>query len=784
MSISTIAAELYTIQARKNVPLKTAFSMIVREDLAMRFSVYNLARIITKSEFIATVAQTAFGKRTPLQRKQDKQQEEKEKADNDFKRFTTSSIATLNRRIGLLTTIAERNSQLISNLYSELGSGRTQRRIDPRFLMTAVRVQMPSKTVKGKLDLIAKELEVLKKQNKKQRERIRGTTAKKKTKQEEAKDQKSFLDNALPFLLRNPRILALMAGGAAAAVSVGSFAAQAAALFNLTKSFERTMGRFQGEPGFEMTPEDKFLQMLGLPTTEEISKVFDAGVLGISAATVTSGGIYAASKIRERIRKRKMATPTEGRMQLINQYTKEFRSQGYEYREAQRLAGQKVKKMPEQINRFKPIMKAFKGGAKIFAPIAAADVAITLAQMSGYVSDKSMGKISDQQFKAQMVGGYSDLISTVGLTGFGTILGGAAGTFATPIVGTLLGALGGGLTGYLASIYFEDDLQGLAETVFELIHGGGAATASTETGMVASINESRRVAGVAGSMGEQQVTRPPVSPSTPILSSLLERGESRAFGGYTAYNQKVGNTFKAGRADLEKLTVNDIIGAQSRGQFFAVGKYQLIPTTLKAAKEKLGLTGNEKFTPQLQEHIFANYLIGDKRPAIRDYLNGTSDNLEAALLALAQEWASVSTEYDQMKSYYAKDKASISKREAASALKYERERRLSLRSQGVNVSVMPAPAPQVPPISTTPNAMVSEPPRSDATVSTTAAEEKVEIQDAQITSQAALQVSAAMNGQITRVQEQINSHDSRISIQERNSRTNLARNTEFEKYLA
>ena len=783
MSISTIAAELYTIQAKKNVPLKTAFSMIVREDLAMRFSVYNLTKIITKSEFLATVAQTAFGKRTPIQKQQDKQQEEKEKAENDFKRFTTASIATLNRRIGLLASITERNSQLISNLYSELGAARMQRRMDPRLFATAVKLQMPAKTVRGKLDLIEKELKVLKEQNKKQRERIRGTIAsKRKTKQEEKQEQKGFLDNLLPFLLKNPRLLALMAGGTTAAVSLGSFAAQAAALFNLKKSLERTAGRFQGRPGFEMSEGDKFLQQLGLPTTEDYSKIFDTGVVGVSALTLTSGGIYAASKIRDRLRKSKMATPAEGRIALQNRFTTEFRNQGYEYREAQRMAGQKVKKTTEQIRRFKPVMNAIKGGAKFFAPIAAADVGITLSQMSGYVSDRSIGKINQEQYKAQMIEGYTDLISTIGLTSFGSILGGAAGTLATPVVGTLLGVLGGGLTGYLASIYFEDDLQGLAKKVFELIHESGTSSAITAQGMVSQNTIDSRNRGTGGQLN--QVSRPPIAPSTPILSSLLERGESRAFGGYTAYNQKVGNEFKAGKADLDKLSINDIIAAQSRGQFYAVGKYQLIPSTLKEAKEKLGLTGNEKFTPQIQEHIFANYLIGDKRPAIRDYLNGSSDNLEAALLALAQEWASVSTEYDQMKSYYSKDKASISKREAAIALNYERQRRLSLRGQGIDVSVVPAPMPQVPAISTTPNATVTSPPREEPIIREDIEETSLNIQNSQVNSQAALQVSAVANEKITRVQEQLNNHDSRLNIQERNTRSNLSRNSAFEEQYA
>ena len=85
MSLASIATNLYTIQSRKNVPLKTAFSMMIREDMAMRFSVYNLVRIITKSEFLATVAQTAYGKRTPLQKMQDEEDRKREMNDQKFK---------------------------------------------------------------------------------------------------------------------------------------------------------------------------------------------------------------------------------------------------------------------------------------------------------------------------------------------------------------------------------------------------------------------------------------------------------------------------------------------------------------------------------------------------------------------------------------------------------------------------------------------------------------------------------------------------------------------------
>ena len=162
MSLASIATNLYTIQSRKNVPLKTAFSMMVREDMAMRFSVYNLVRIITKSEFLATVAQTAYGKRTPLQKMQDEEDRKREMNDQKFKVYTQVTFGRINNRLNLLTSIAERNSQLIMNLYSELGYFRGQRKVSFNSSAGfATRVMLPSKTVKTKIEEIEKQIKLL-----------------------------------------------------------------------------------------------------------------------------------------------------------------------------------------------------------------------------------------------------------------------------------------------------------------------------------------------------------------------------------------------------------------------------------------------------------------------------------------------------------------------------------------------------------------------------------------------------------------------------------------------
>lgn len=76
------------------------------------------------------------------------------------------------------------------------------------------------------------------------------------------------------------------------------------------------------------------------------------------------------------------------------------------------------------------------------------------------------------------------------------------------------------------------------------------------------------------------------------------------------------------------------------GRLFALGKYQIIPDTLQAAKTSLQFKDSDVFSPANQDRCFSEYLIAKKRPAVMAYLNGRG-TIEAAALALAQEWASV-----------------------------------------------------------------------------------------------------------------------------------------------
>lgn len=129
------------------------------------------------------------------------------------------------------------------------------------------------------------------------------------------------------------------------------------------------------------------------------------------------------------------------------------------------------------------------------------------------------------------------------------------------------------------------------------------------------------------------------------LDEVVAKGE----GSYNSYNRGVaGDSARSGkRYNFTDMTVREIMQMQSsRGpdRIFAVGKFQIIPETMRVVVNSMGLTGDEKFTPELQHRMFREVLVASKRPAIKAYITGDDDSPAAlwkAQLALAQEFASV-----------------------------------------------------------------------------------------------------------------------------------------------
>lgn len=140
--------------------------------------------------------------------------------------------------------------------------------------------------------------------------------------------------------------------------------------------------------------------------------------------------------------------------------------------------------------------------------------------------------------------------------------------------------------------------------------------------------------------------------SNPLLD-LIVQGES-GNAGYNAYNRGTyvdangGKHIRGpnGAIDFSSLTVGEVLDRQHlRGddsnRLFAVGKYHITPATMSDAISQLQVKRDEPFTPALQDRIFSEYLIVEKRPDIHDFITGKPGiSLEAAQRSLALEWAS------------------------------------------------------------------------------------------------------------------------------------------------
>ena len=133
-------------------------------------------------------------------------------------------------------------------------------------------------------------------------------------------------------------------------------------------------------------------------------------------------------------------------------------------------------------------------------------------------------------------------------------------------------------------------------------------------------------------------------PTNP-LGALIASGE----GGYGSFNRGRAGDANGATIDFSQMTVGEVMRRQGLpnghpDELFAVGKYQMIPGTMSETVERLGIDRNERFTPQLQERMFADYLIDEKRPQVRAYITGETsgpEGLQAAQLALAREFASI-----------------------------------------------------------------------------------------------------------------------------------------------
>ncbi|HDR9022692.1 TPA: mannosyl-glycoprotein endo-beta-N-acetylglucosamidase [Burkholderia vietnamiensis] len=188
--------------------------------------------------------------------------------------------------------------------------------------------------------------------------------------------------------------------------------------------------------------------------------------------------------------------------------------------------------------------------------------------------------------------------------------------------------------------------------------GGGAKLAAPRGSAAPAAAASGSLAGAMSQLADTAFGR------------LISRGE----GDYNSVNRGARGGYRAGTENLEGMTLAQVMAAQRAGQFNAAGRYQIIGSTLAEAARSLKLNGDEVFDRKLQDRIFEQYLVRNKRRAIADYVEGRSDDLRGALRAASREWASVA-DPDTGRSYYAgkgNNRASITAAEMEAALRNTR----------------------------------------------------------------------------------------------------------------
>lgn len=131
------------------------------------------------------------------------------------------------------------------------------------------------------------------------------------------------------------------------------------------------------------------------------------------------------------------------------------------------------------------------------------------------------------------------------------------------------------------------------------------------------------------------------------LADLIGSVESDTVGGYNAANAGsamdlgINGLTKITGKSCEELTIKEVMALQRRQLLYAVGRYQMIPTTLRAAVKWAKFSENDYFTPANQDKLLLA-LIQHKRPKVWHYIQ-TGENLEGAVNALAKEWAGIPT---------------------------------------------------------------------------------------------------------------------------------------------
>jgi hypothetical protein len=164
MALRDVAVNLMMMQSMRGASITRLMRESVKQNVMARFSVLGMAATLTRSQTLKQIALMRYANKVDQER-QMKSDMAIEAQNEKFKSYVTGSIKTLSNQVTILTAVSEKNTALINTIMSDLGYFKGQRKFNvltQSGKITAPRAPLSSRSVKGRIEAINKEIEMLK----------------------------------------------------------------------------------------------------------------------------------------------------------------------------------------------------------------------------------------------------------------------------------------------------------------------------------------------------------------------------------------------------------------------------------------------------------------------------------------------------------------------------------------------------------------------------------------------------------------------------------------------
>jgi hypothetical protein len=164
MALRDVAVNLMMMQSMRGASFTRLMRESVKQNVMARFSVLGMAATLTRSQTLKQIALMRYANKVDQER-QMKSDMAIEAQNEKFKSYVTGSIKTLSNQVTILTAVSEKNTALINTIMSDLGYFKGQRKFNvltQSGKITAPRAPLSSRSVKGRIEAINKEIELLK----------------------------------------------------------------------------------------------------------------------------------------------------------------------------------------------------------------------------------------------------------------------------------------------------------------------------------------------------------------------------------------------------------------------------------------------------------------------------------------------------------------------------------------------------------------------------------------------------------------------------------------------